>query len=289
MGFLKSFFSGNPWTNYDPDRSFRNKIIARIGAWEFTKLEELMKSAELFSNEFFVSGKFSNCPENQRLDYFLDFINNWASFLIRDGQIENGFFILKTSFHIDRTKKETQVFLAGLSDAVNEAKSESKSKAEFPILNRVGKVAGSLSQSPDDKLPTLHIGKNFDSNAALMAIVSASFDSMSKGKKIYFSRWANLRYDKFADEHKYIFGIAFTHYLQEAKRDGLKLHPALTDYLKFVPDEPISPLPNSLTPEIRSIYDRMFDKSAAPAYICDDCGSKLTHDAKYCAECGCRL
>lgn len=68
-----------------------------IGTWEFSKLEALMKSGNMFDHDFFKSGKFNAYSDEDKLDLFADFIGSWADFLTTNKLSEEGDFVLKIS------------------------------------------------------------------------------------------------------------------------------------------------------------------------------------------------
>ena len=85
MSFLKGLFSSDHWVDFDPDRSFRDKIITVVGLVEFAKLDGIMRLYKALETEFFQSGKFSRCPDRQKLTYFVDFLDSWIDSLSANG------------------------------------------------------------------------------------------------------------------------------------------------------------------------------------------------------------
>lgn len=183
---------------------------------------------------------------------------------------------------IDYAIRETQEAFASTSHNGMTDPPEST----LPLLNKQGNTAGSLMRAQEGAKPTLHLSRDADIITIVTSLLATAFDDLSPGRKIYFSKWASLPPNSWSDRHRQLFALTFVHYLQDAKRSGHPLPDALHEILKFVPDDPLSPLVSTITPGIRAIYRSLFESHSPPANICDRCGFEFNTNARFCSHCG---
>lgn len=114
---LKDLFSPNPWTKIDPDKKFMRRLIKILGPREFAKLSGILHMYGAFEKEFFKTDKswdWLNFPLDVKIESFVYFINGFASFLIKNGLLEDAEFLFRASVKIKDDGNPAHLSLVGI-------------------------------------------------------------------------------------------------------------------------------------------------------------------------------
>ncbi|MBI4245049.1 MAG: hypothetical protein HY606_13245 [Planctomycetes bacterium] len=134
MGFFKDLFSGDPWRKVDPGLIFKDRLMDILGAWEFSKLDGLMRRYKVLEHDFFHSRSFTECPDDLKLETFVVFINNWVNFLVGNEQLRDAEIILRTSVKLKNEGNPAHILLTMIlaqTDRLKETAEEAKTALKF--------------------------------------------------------------------------------------------------------------------------------------------------------------
>ncbi len=77
-------FSGDPWKKFDPKLELKHKIVDYIGSWETSQLTGILQMYDAFEQDFFKCDFLLTLPDENKLEAFIIFINNFANFLFQN-------------------------------------------------------------------------------------------------------------------------------------------------------------------------------------------------------------
>ena len=97
---LKDLLSPNPWNKIDPDNKFRDRLKVILGRWEFARLSGILHMYDAFEKDFFKKDFLLKLPEENKLDAFIIFINNFANFLFQNKCLDDAEIVSLISIKI---------------------------------------------------------------------------------------------------------------------------------------------------------------------------------------------
>jgi len=183
MGFFKDLFFGNPlkpWREIDPAGKFKDKLIDILGMWEFSKLDSLMQMYKVFEVDLFRSGEFAEYPDDLKLEPFVIIINNWANFLVKNGQLRDAETVLRASIKLQTEPNPAHLSLVGIllqTERLKEASEEAK--AALKTIDRLRTQSQNLDISIPDKY---QLGDTTELQQWLYEIIKASEENENIGR-----------------------------------------------------------------------------------------------------------
>lgn len=98
--FFKDMFSKDPWKKFDPELKLKFKIMDRIGTWEVSRLSGILQMYNAFEQDFFKNDFLLKLPEDNKIDAFIIFINNFSNFLFQNKLFDDAEIVSRISTKI---------------------------------------------------------------------------------------------------------------------------------------------------------------------------------------------
>ena len=145
------------------------------------------------------------------------------------------------------------------SDELDLVKDEVDSVAsgELNVYDAIGRKLSTVRTLPGER-PVIETSEETRFDGIAAGVVLSLANTLSHDDQAILARWAGLTRNAWTDEHQLAFTAALLHHVKDGTDGKYKVPDCVSDFGKGLSGDRLPLLPVPLTPEVRTMLNRMF-------------------------------